>query len=184
MPVAMTIAKYAGDNPCAARRSDAPARDGLGAGPGAVVMAADCGFAATPGLAFLRRDRRRRADAPDLDHALPVLRAVVVHLAGMVNHVAASRRGNGAVGIELLAGAHPPGAGDHREEAVVLVKVGPAHVARIPFDARDVRPGFRRVAIEDRLLVRAVRILHPADVVGRDEIHRGADRKSTRLNSS
>ena len=81
---------------------------------------------------LLGRRGRRRAHAPDLDDRLLVLGPVVVDLASVVDDVAAGRHRHRALGIERLAGAHPPGAGDHHEEAVVGMEVRPAHVAGQP----------------------------------------------------
>src|SRR5262249_26329307 len=86
----------------------------------------------TPGLLLFRRRGGRRAHAPDLDDRLLGLGAVVVYLAAVVDHVAARRRRHRALGIECLARAHPPGARQHREEAIVGMEERPAHVAGEP----------------------------------------------------
>src|SRR5215475_6570852 len=115
-----------------------------------------------------------RPHAPDLDHRLLVLCAVVVHLAAVVDDVAPRGSGHRAVGVELLTRAHPPCAGDHHEEAVVGMKVRAAHVAGEPADAHHVRAWLARIAEEDGLLVGARRVLHPLDLRGRSEVHGGA----------
>src|ERR1043166_7960569 len=79
--------------------------------------------------ALFRRRRRRGPDPPDLDDRLLVLRAVVVHLASVVDHVASRRRRNGLLRIERFSRAHPPRPGEHDEEAVVRMEMRAAHVA-------------------------------------------------------
>src|SRR5262249_31687607 len=72
-----------------------------------------------PPSALLGRRRGGRPDAPDLDDRLLVLGAVEMDLAPVVDHVAAGGDGHRALGIERLAGAHPPRPGQDGEEAVV-----------------------------------------------------------------
>src|SRR5215470_8165943 len=90
-----------------------------------------------------------RPHAPDLDHRLLVLRAVVVHLAPVVDDVAPGGSWHRAVGVELPTRAHPPGAGDHHEEAVGVINLRAAQVPWEPADAHDVGPGRARIAEED-----------------------------------
>src|SRR5262249_59071302 len=70
-----------------------------------------------------------RPHTPNLDHRLLVLRAVVVHLAAVVDDVAPRGSGHRAVGVELLTRAHPPRAGVHHDEAVVWMNVRSGHDA-------------------------------------------------------
>src|SRR5215471_12814338 len=79
----------------------------------------------TPSLLLFRRRRGRRAHAPDLDDRLLRLGAVVVYLATVVDDVAPGGRRHRALRIELLAGAHPPRARQHREEAIVGMEMRP-----------------------------------------------------------
>src|SRR5439155_9581634 len=88
--------------------------------------------------ALFGRSGSRRSHAPHLDDGLLVLGAVVVDLARVMDNVASCGHRHGAVRIELLAGPHPPGAGQYDEEAVVRMKVRAAHVTRQPFEAHDV----------------------------------------------
>src|SRR5262249_56515310 len=87
-----------------------------------------------------------RPHAPDLDHRLLVLRAVVVHLAPVVDDVAPRGSGHRAVGVERLTRAHPPRAGDDHKETVVGMKVRAAHVPWEPADAHHVGAGLARIA--------------------------------------
>src|SRR5262249_1137598 len=95
-------------------------------------------------------------------------------LASVVDDVAARWHGHRAGRVEGLAGAHPPGAGEHHEESIVRVEVRTAHVAGQPPDAHDVRARLARVAVEHRLLVGAGGVSNPFDIGGRGEIRRAA----------
>src|SRR5712691_747517 len=106
-------------------------------------------FAERPPSALLGRGRGGRAHAPDLDDGLLVLGAVVVHLARVVDDVAPRGRGHGRVGVELLAGSHPPGTRQDHEETIVGVEVRPAHVPGQPLDPRDVQARLARVPVKD-----------------------------------
>ncbi len=59
----------------------------------------------------LSRRGSRGSHTPDLDDSLFVLGAVEVHFAAVVNNIASGGHRHGVVGIELLDGANPPGAG-------------------------------------------------------------------------
>src|SRR5262247_3732140 len=107
----------------------------------------------TPGLFLFRRRRGRRAHAPDLNDRLLGLGAVVVDLAAVVDDVAPGRRRHRALRIEFLAGAHPPGAREHGEEAIVGMEVRSTHVPRKPLHTDDVRTGLARIAEEHGGLV-------------------------------
>src|SRR5215510_9045304 len=118
----------------------------------------------TPSLFLFRRRRGRGAHAPDLDDRFLSLGAVVVYLAAIVDDVAPGRRRYRALRIEFLARAHPPRAGQHREEAVIGVEVRPAHVPGKPLHTDDVRAGLARIAEEHGGFVRAGRVLDPLDL--------------------
>src|SRR5262245_60870102 len=118
----------------------------------------------TRGLFLFRRRGGRWAHAPDLDDRLLGLGAVVVDLAAVVDDVAARGCRYRALRIELLARAHPPGARQHREEAIVGMEVRPTHVPGKPLHTDDVRTGLARIAEEHGGLVRAGRILDPLDL--------------------
>src|SRR5437667_11796984 len=102
----------------------------------------------------------RRSHAPHLDDGLVVLGAVVMDLARVMDDIASGRHRDGAVRIELLAGPHPPGTGQYDEEAVVRMKVRPAHVSWQPLDTDDVGPGLAGVAEQHRRLIRSGRLTH------------------------
>ena len=95
-------------------------------------------------------------------------------LAAVVDDIASRGRGHGALRVELLAGSHPPGAGEDREEAVVGMEVRAAHVPREPLNAHDVRARLAGVAEQHGRLVRPRRVPHPLDLFGGLEIDRGA----------
>src|SRR5439155_23492827 len=103
----------------------------------------------------------RRSHAPHLDDGLLVLGAVVMDLARVMDDIASGRHRHGAVRIELLAGPHPPGTGQYDEEAVVRMKVRPAHVTRQPFAAHDVAARPAAVAHPHRLLAPSPPAPHP-----------------------
>src|SRR5439155_6987028 len=116
----------------------------------------------------------RRSHAPHLDDGLLVLGAVVMDLARVMDDIASGGHRHGAVRIELLAGPHPPGTGQYDEEAVVRMKVRPAHVTRQPFEAHDVGARLAGVAEQHGLLVRSGGVPDPFDVEGGFKIHRAA----------
>src|SRR5258706_2462115 len=91
---------------------------------------------------------RRGADAVDDNLALLVLRAVVVDLAAVVDDDAACRHRLRALRIELLAGADPPGSGDHNDHAVVRMEVRAAERVRRKAVANRVGTGLRRITVE------------------------------------
>src|SRR5215471_7966966 len=128
----------------------------------------------TPSLFLFGRRRCRGAHAPDLDDGLLALGAVVVDLAAVVDDVAPGRRRHRALRIEFLARAHPPGARQDREEAIVGMKVRPAHVARKPLHADDVWTGLARIAEEHGGLVRAGGVSDPLDLRRGLEVDRRA----------
>jgi hypothetical protein len=92
-----------------------------------------------------------------------------MNAAGLVEDVAAGLHGDRAIGIVLRASAEPPCAFEHDEEPIGRVEVRAAHVAGQPTQLNHVRPGLRRIAEQDRLLVRASLVAHELDVRGRDE---------------
>src|SRR5439155_16894050 len=100
--------------------------------------------------------------------------AVVVDLAAVVDDIASRGRGHGALRVELLAGSHPPGAGEDREEAVVGMEVRAAHVPREPLDAHDVRARLAGIAEQHSRLVRPRRVPLPLDHLGGLEQYSGA----------
>src|SRR5947207_15283164 len=79
----------------------------------------------------------RRSHAPHLDDGLLALGAVVMDLARVMDDIASDEHRHGGVRIELLTGPHPPGAGQYDEEAVIRMKVRPAHVPRQPCKAHS-----------------------------------------------
>jgi len=56
-------------------------------------------------------------------------------------HEAAGGHRHRRLRLEILAGIHPPGSGDDKAQPVSDVGVRGAHVARVPLDQHDVRPG-------------------------------------------
>src|SRR5947208_6643120 len=116
----------------------------------------------------------RRSHAPHLDDGLLVLGAVVMDLARVMDDIASGGHRHGAVRIELLAGPHPPGAGQYDEEAVIRMKVRPAHVPRQPFEAHNVGARLAGVAKQHGLLVRSGGVPDPFDVGGGFKMHRAA----------
>src|SRR6185369_2983826 len=119
---------------------------------------------------LLGRLRRKRTLAPNLNDGFLALRAVVVRLPGMMDHVAAGLHRYGAVGIELRAATDPPGARDHDEEAIGRMRVRPAHVAGQPFHSHHIGSRLGRIAEQQRGLARALRILDPLHLIRRHDL--------------
>src|SRR5437879_1093237 len=94
------------------RSTASPSDTGSRSGSVTVTGRCETAFAS----ALLGRRRRGRSHTPHLDDGLFGLGAVVVDLAAVVNDVASRGRRHRALRIERLAGAHPPGAGENREE--------------------------------------------------------------------
>src|SRR5213079_2604574 len=79
----------------------------------------------------------RRSHAPHLDNGLLILSAVVMDLARVMDDIASGGHQHDAVRIELLTDPHPPNAGQYDEEAVIRMKMQPAHIPQQPFKAHN-----------------------------------------------
>src|SRR5437660_9622766 len=88
---------------------------------------------AGPLLGLFDPRRRRRAFADDEQDRLFVLGAVPMHLLAVVRDESAGWHRHGGAGVELVAGSDPPRALDHRDKAIVGMKVRTAEVSRQPF---------------------------------------------------
>ena len=106
--------------------------------------------------------------------------AIVVHLFAGVDDSGTGTEWNRAVGIKLLAAPHPPGAGEYRDVAVVLMEMRPAHVAGFPFIEVGIGARLGGVAIERRVGGGAGRIVFPLNLVQRDITHRGRIERDAR----
>src|SRR5262249_11667050 len=73
----------------------------------------------------------RRAFADDQDNRILLLRAVPVHLLAEMGHERPLAHRHRLVGVELVAGADPPGALEHRDEAVVGVEMRAAEIVAV-----------------------------------------------------
>ena len=103
--------------------------------------------------------RRRRAFAHDQQYGVFILGAIPMHLFAEMRHKAAGGHRGGAVfRIEFRTGAHPPGALQDLDVAVVRMEVRVAEMVSLgPFVVDDVEAGLGRIAHHHRDL-RAGRI--------------------------
>src|SRR5215469_1369490 len=117
--------------------------------------------------------------ADDEDDRVLVLGAVPVHLLAVVGHERPRVHRHRILRIELVAGADPPGALEHRDEAVIGMEMRPAEIVPgEPLVDHDVEPGLFRIADQHAVAVAAGAF--PLDLVGQlegqglwIELHRG-----------
>src|SRR5262249_31753404 len=89
----------------------------------------------------------RRAFADDEDERVLILGAVPVHLLAEMGHEGAGAHRDRVVQIPLAAAADPPGALQHRDEAIVGMEVRLAEVIALePLVHDDVEPGLTGIA--------------------------------------
>src|SRR5215469_7913890 len=131
-----------------------------------------------PSLRLFDARDRGGAFADDEDDRILVLGAVPMHLLAEMGHERPRVHRHRIVGIPLVAGADPPGALEHRDEAVIGMEMRMAEIVPgEPLVDHHVEPGLFRIA--DQYAVAAAAGAFPLDLVGqledqslRIELHR------------
>src|SRR3984957_2078092 len=127
-----------------------------------------------PTLFLFRGERGRRAFAHDQQYGFLVLGAIPMHLLAEMRHEASGGHRGRIGGIEFRARAHPPGALDHGNEAVVGMEMRPAEmIARGPFYVDGIESRLGRIANQDSHLRAFVADRTPLNLVRQFVDHRG-----------